>query len=186
MTPDDRELMGRCAASDDQEAFALLVDRWYARLLAFAHGTGLRHGEAEDCIQETFIRAWSARHRYDPRYRVQTWLFTITHRLAISALRRRRHHADLDAVPEPVAGLPAAANEPDQDLWQEAARVLSEKHLRVLWLHYVEAVESKEIASIMGLSAIGARVTLHRARQRLERHLRSQPAWQPVIEELAT
>jgi RNA polymerase sigma-70 factor (ECF subfamily) len=74
----------------DEGAFATLVRRYQRRLTAFL---GQLVGDIElarELTQETFIRAWSALERFDPRYRFSTWLFRIAHNLGIDQLRRRR------------------------------------------------------------------------------------------------
>lgn len=47
--------------------------------------------EAEDVLQRTFLDVWRDAHRYDPKQRFTTWLFTIAHRRAVDALRTTRH-----------------------------------------------------------------------------------------------
>lgn len=59
-------------------------------LFAFAFNALSDRSEAEDCVQETFIRAWRSRHRYSSsRGSVRTWLFAIARNLVIDALRAR-------------------------------------------------------------------------------------------------
>jgi RNA polymerase sigma-70 factor (ECF subfamily) len=78
------------ALTGDEAAFAVLVRRYQRRLTAFL---GQLVGDTElarELTQETFIRAWSALDRFDPKYRFSTWLFRIAHNLGIDQLRRRR------------------------------------------------------------------------------------------------
>jgi RNA polymerase sigma-70 factor (ECF subfamily) len=78
------------ALAGDETAFAVLVRRYQRRLTAFL---GQLVGDTElarELTQETFIRAWSALERFDPKYRFSTWLFRIAHNLGIDQLRRRR------------------------------------------------------------------------------------------------
>jgi RNA polymerase sigma-70 factor (ECF subfamily) len=78
------------ALTGDETAFAVLVRRYQRRLTAFL---GQLVGDTElarELTQETFIRAWSALERFDPKYRFSTWLFRIAHNLGIDQLRRRR------------------------------------------------------------------------------------------------
>jgi RNA polymerase sigma-70 factor, ECF subfamily len=85
----DEELVA-AALDGDERAFAVLVRRYQRRLVAFL---GQLVGDLEvarELAQETFLRAWSALERFDPRFRFSTWLFRIAHNLGIDQLRRRR------------------------------------------------------------------------------------------------
>lgn len=84
------EQLVRLALDGDEDAFTILVRRYQRRLTAFL---GQLVGDVElarELSQETFIRAWSALDRFDPKYRFSTWLFRIGHNLGIDHLRRRR------------------------------------------------------------------------------------------------
>src|SRR5438128_4793333 len=75
---------------DEAGAFAELVARHWARVLAcFYRRLGDRQ-EAEDLAQEAFLRVYRHRHRYQPRAKFTTWLFHIIQNLARNALRSRR------------------------------------------------------------------------------------------------
>src|SRR5208283_573805 len=122
--------------------------------------------------QETFLRAYVNLHRYRPRWRVATWLFTIARRVAINHHRRSR--------PEVVAGSwDSAASEVHEPyrvlveeetrrrLWRLAAQVLSADEWTALWLFYVEEMPAREIAAVLGRSWVGVKTMLFRSRKRL-------------------
>ena len=84
------EKLVELALDGDEDAYGTLVRRYQRRLTAFL---GQLVGDIElarELSQEAFIRAWGALERFDPRYRVSTWLFRIGHNLGIDHLRRRR------------------------------------------------------------------------------------------------
>lgn len=90
------------ALDDDGPPAGFDLPRAYAEhggsLFGFAlNGTGDR-GLAEDCVQETFLRAWRSRERYQPeRASERTWLFAIARNVVVDALRARARR------PRPVA-----------------------------------------------------------------------------------
>ena len=88
MTHDDRILVARCLAGD-QEACATLVNA-YARMVGTViwRATGQRE-DVDDLTQETFLRVFRALRYYDQRARLSTWIYTIAHRVTIDFLRRR-------------------------------------------------------------------------------------------------
>lgn len=86
-------------AAGEQLAFAELVDMYQRPLFGFLGRLGMNQAQAEDIAQETFLRAWTHLHSYQPeRAQFVTWLFTIARNLAYNTLQRAPHqHEMLDA-----------------------------------------------------------------------------------------
>ena len=172
---EDRDL-GQQAAAGDAAAFAELVGRHAQRLHRWLVATGTAHHDAEDVVQESFLRAHVAIARYDARWAFSTWLFTIAHRVRIDLAARRRPQVAVDAhslVAPPAEDDPLPAG----GLWARARAALPADDFRALWLRYAEELEPAEVARVLGINAIAARVRLHRARRRLETLLRADPAF---------
>lgn len=167
-------------AAGEQRAFAELVDLYQRPLFGFLGRLGLGQAQAEDLAQETFLRAWSQLHNYEPeRARFGTWLFTIARNLACNALQRapqRREIQDVD-LPEQAceqAG-PAAAMERTQQnaRLQSALRQLPMADRSALALVYVHELGLADVARIEGNSLAAIKTRLHRARHRLRELLQS-------------
>ena len=168
--PSDEELACRarrgCAGSFEQ-----LVRRYQTPLLHFLRHRGAG-SDADDLLQETFLRALANLDRYRERWRFATWLFTIARRVSINHHRRPRRAKDGDALDWIVSGEPgpaqiAAEKEDRRTLWGMAARILSEEEMTVVWLYYVEDMPAREIASVLGRTWVGVKTLLFRARRRL-------------------
>src|SRR4051812_21472658 len=128
------------ARAGDREAFAELVRRFADRLLRFLVGRGVEREDARDLVQETFLRAWAALDRFDDRYAVSTWLFTIAYRLALN-LRARQARRSHVAIGEAAIAAPAAQavdDAPPGGLWATARGLLGERDYQALWLYYAE------------------------------------------------
>jgi RNA polymerase sigma-70 factor (ECF subfamily) len=101
--PDDRALMQR-ACRGDREAFTELVRRHQRPLLNFFRRCGV-HTDAEDLVQQTFIRLYRYRDRYTPRAKLTTFLYLLARQVWIDELRRRqrteRLRKGLEAEPQP-------------------------------------------------------------------------------------
>lgn len=175
----DADLAVRAAAGCTG-SFAILGGRHqvpivhYLRRLLGRRG-GPRAGcDADDVAQETFLRAWRELNRYDPRRPFSAWLFTIARRTALNHLRGERRHADrIDrAARERAAALAAACDRPAlgpiDSLWDLAAATLPERQFTALWLRYVEELPAAAIAGVLASTTVGVRLTLLRARRRLE------------------
>jgi len=85
----DVRLMLRVRA-DEVGAFEELVEQFQHRLIAVMHHLVGDATEAEDLAQEVFLRVYRARHKYRPRSKFSTWLFTIANNLALNSLRSRQ------------------------------------------------------------------------------------------------
>lgn len=168
--PSDEELA--CLAQQGcATSFEQLVRRFQTPVLHFLRHRGAGT-DAEDQLQETFVRAYTNLHRYQPRWRFATWLFTIARRISINAHRRMRPTPDGEALalavslsPEPVEIV--AEEEDRQRLWGMAAQVLSEEEVTALWLYYVEDMPVREVAAVIERSWVAAKTMLFRARRKL-------------------
>ena len=86
----DAQLMRRVAA-DDQEAIAALYDRFVSLVFRMAYQTLPTRPEAEDAVQEVFVRLWRTADRFDAeKAALVTWVMLITRRHIVDRLRRTR------------------------------------------------------------------------------------------------
>lgn len=166
------------------QSFARLVEQFEGRLFNFLLRRVGVPADAEDLTQETFVRAWERIGQYDPQWRFSTWLFTIGARLAAGRARAARvpavgfGHEDNVAwarlgraggngEPTTWQGSATDAVEAGRRLWDLARHVLNDDQYTALWLRYAEDLAPREIACVLGRSAVGVRVMLFRARAAL-------------------
>jgi RNA polymerase sigma-70 factor (ECF subfamily) len=159
------------------DSFEQLMRRFQAPVLHFLQRRG---GEAEDLLQETFVRAYASLDQYSSRWRFATWLFTIARRVSITHRRRRRRDESREAaIASAESGWPGPAEiamgeDSRRHLWRRAAQILSEEEVTALWLHYGENLGLREIAAVLGRSGAAVKAMLFRSRKRLV----------PLLEEL--
>lgn len=158
--------LARSAAQGDRAAFEAIVRRYARPLAEFAANKAPTVQDAEDIVQETFLRAFVNIQTFDPRFSLKNWLFTIAYRLIISGYRKKKP-ARLDgrACSEMIDAQPNDDTQQDW-LWELAEQIGDSVHT-VLWLRYKQEMEIADIAKIMNRSQIGVRVLLHRARRKL-------------------
>jgi RNA polymerase sigma-70 factor, ECF subfamily len=157
------------AASGSVEAFEELALQFEPRIYGFlCRHVGNAH-DAQDLTQDTFVRAWRAIARFDPKRDFATWLFVIARRAAANHFRARRTHDELteDLAAEP---LEPRSDETD-DLWR-AAQKLKRSYYEALWLRYAVGFSVAQTARVMGLTTIHVKVILHRARKELARRIK--------------
>ncbi len=156
------------ARAGSRLSFEELALRYKRRLFVYLRARLGSDQDAEDMVQETFLRLYRNIGSYDPAYRFSTWLYTSANRLAISSFRKkcaRGARVDPDGVP----GVAPAGAEGDGvlgGLW-EAARMLGGTQFRVLWLRYGEGMTVAAIAASLSKSPLAVRLVLHRARTNL-------------------
>jgi RNA polymerase sigma-70 factor (ECF subfamily) len=143
--------------------------------------------QAEDVVQETYLRVWKGLARFDPAKLTKgdpfAWLVKIAHNTAVSLARRRRPvptssvgaAAGAPALPEPVApeagpARQAEDNERDDALHRALAGLKAHKRL-LLELHYRQELSHRDIADGQGLTTCQVNMTLYATRQELRARL---------------
>lgn len=151
--------------------------------------------EAADVVQETFLRAHKARHRFDPsRAAFGTWLYQIALNYCRGRLRRKRlltvpwfsHLIDTEARPGADRPGPEAQllrNEYQRALW-EAIEGLSDRLKEVIILHYYLNIPAVEIAKMLDCPEGTVYSRLHNARRSLAEQLGQQGLATPDLPEV--
>lgn len=168
---------------DDAAAFGELVARHQDRLVSVLTYQVGRRELAEELAQETFLRVYKARDRYEPGAKFTTWLFTIANNLALNAKRglARKKEVRLGTGSPDEAGIAAAhptaasAGMPTRiadrtelrDAVQAAIATLSERQRTAVLLAKFEHMEYVEIGEVLGMSSKGVKSLLARARENL-------------------
>jgi len=163
----------------DQDAFAVLVERYKDAVQNLAYRMLSNATEAEDVTQEAFVRAYTQLATYKPVHKFSTWLLSIASHLAIDQLRRRRFLAlPLEEVPflEWIADMgtgpeQSALEGEQQDEIQGYLQQLPAKYRAVIVLRYWYDFSYEEIATALNLTPALVKARLHRARELLARYM---------------
>jgi len=175
----DTELVELVLAGD-QDAFAVLVERYKDAVQNLAYRMLGNVTEAEDVTQEAFVRAYTQLATYKSVHKFSTWLLSIASHLAIDQLRRRRFLAlPLEDVPflEWIADLGAGPEQSalageEQDEIQQYLQRLPSKYRAVIVLRYWYDFSYAEIARALKLTPALVKARLHRARELLARYMK--------------
>jgi RNA polymerase sigma-70 factor (ECF subfamily) len=167
----------RAIANGDSAAFQRLIAREGPKLLRFARGLLGNLDEAEDAVQDTFIRLWENAALWTPEARIGTWLHRVCLNRSIDVLRRRRAFVDDTILDEfaDSAVLPDATlvtNETTLSLRDAIERLPTRQRTAILLFHFQESSQ-REAAEIMGVSEAAFESVLARARRQLKRWLSS-------------
>ena len=162
------------AVAGDREAYAELVSQYYPSCMRVATRMLRNRADAEDVVQETFLRALRALSSYDQEVPFRAWLFRILlnrcHTVALSRTRRERRFVSDDVALHTAAAKPDAV--PDNEAGVIAAVEELEPKLREAFLlKYVEEMEYTEMARITGASISALKMRVKRACEALRPRL---------------
>jgi RNA polymerase sigma-70 factor (ECF subfamily) len=177
---DDLSLVARLQRGD-QDAFESLVRSHGGRLLSVARRFLGSNEDAEDAVQETFIKAFKAIHTFEERAQLHTWLHRIVVNTSLMKLRERRRKPQEsidDLLPTFVAdGHQTTESREWSDallerkqtaaIVRQAIATLPQQHRTVLILRDIEERDTAETAAMLGTTTTVVKVRLHRARQAL-------------------
>jgi RNA polymerase sigma-70 factor (ECF subfamily) len=175
---DERTLVSR-AITRDREAFGALYDRHVVRVYRHIYYMVGNAAEAADLAAQAFLQAWEAIERYEIRGApFVSWLLRIAHNLGVSYLRSRREGAQL---PETLVDHGSQRN-PEEAVQQqmegervrEAILGLRDEQRQVIILRFVEDLDYREVAEIVGKSVAAVRVIQHRALNALRKQMQRE------------
>ena len=158
----------------DVSAYRELVERHGRKLHHYAIRLLRDASEAEDIVQETFLKLWQSAGDYAPQARVTTWLHRIAHNLAVDRLRKRGRWQPFEEDDAP----PVSAEQPHRiDERQRAASLdlalseIPERQRAALLLVYLHELSGREAAEVLGVSESALESLLARARRALKARL---------------
>jgi RNA polymerase sigma-70 factor (ECF subfamily) len=172
------------AQSGDGDAFRLLVERHSRSVFRLAFRMTGNEQDAEDVVQETFLRAYKQLSHYESRSSFATWLYRIASNYSLDLIRMRKRHEDKrENDPEEGRSImdTVAATEPAQDRLVFSAQVqlsvtaamneLSDLERSAFVLRHFEGMSIEEIGSMLGTSLNATKHSIFRAVQKLRKRL---------------
>lgn len=150
-----------------RQTFERLVGEHAGRVHALAQRLGPR-GEAEDLVQETFVRAWRGLHRFRREAELGTWLYRILLNLCRDRFRRLAR-GTVSTLPRPDVVDPAT-HAARRDLLERvllAVDVLPPRQREALWMRVRAGLRYAEIARVMGIRVGSVKSHLVAARRTL-------------------
>jgi RNA polymerase sigma-70 factor, ECF subfamily len=188
-TRTEDDLVAR-ARERDEFAIRALIQRHNQRLYRIARGILRDDAEAEDALQEGYLRAFSHLNDFAGNSAIGTWLCRIVMNEALGRLRQRRPTVEWNSMEE--AGMPSAEivrfstarSRPDPEraaaqrqirgLLEAAIDRLPEDFRIVLIARVVEEMSVQETASLLGIRPETVKTRLHRARLAMRRTIEAQ------------
>jgi RNA polymerase sigma-70 factor (ECF subfamily) len=156
----------------DSQAFRQILDHHFGSISAYVQRMIQHSAEAEDIVQETFVRLWTSRDRFDAnRVKLSTWLHRIAHNLCIDSYRRNQHRIEVseDTFQEGPQLEYEKAMESRQV--RSALMELAERQRNAIVLCHYQGLPNKQAAEILGVSVDALESLLRRGRSKLKDRL---------------
>ena len=154
------------AKAGDRQAFAMLVDAMYPRSLRFALHMVENREDAEEAVQDTFVRVWHSLGRFRDDARFEPWLFRIlANRCRSLMVKRRRHNILIQYGEVPERGTPVSEGD-DRDWLEEIYKILATlpvEQREAFLLRHVEDMAYEDIAAVTGVGLSALRMRVKRA-----------------------
>jgi len=181
MHDDELELVDRFHAGEEQ-AFNILTLRYQEKIYWVVRRMIPDHDEADDIVQDVFIRAYHSLKSFKGESSVYTWLYRIAVNLSLNEIRRKKirktfsldesttgqHRTDDDTPVE------AMEREEQSQMIRDAIERLQEKQKKVFILRYYEELPYEEIAKIVQTSVGGLKANYFHAVRKIGEYVKNE------------
>lgn len=156
-------------------AFEELVRRYSAQLYQQIRRIVQYHDDADDVLQNTFLKAWTALDNFRGDAQVTTWLYRIAMNESITFLQKQRNNVSLDdeesAAARSLESDPYFDGDEIETQLQEAIAQLPEKQRIVFNLRYYDEMPYEEMSKVLGTSVGALKASYHFALDKLKKFL---------------
>lgn len=170
------EIIATEVQNGNAQAFGLLVERYEAKLLRYAKRFLFGYEDAEDQVQEVFIKAYSNIQSFDPNRSFNSWIYRIAHNEFINAIKKRGREPLSFFDPDTLFPHPTDPHQADHEVQANELKTmldsclnqLDPKYREPLVLYYYEEQDYQEIADIMHIPPSTVGVRLRRGKEQLQ------------------
>lgn len=177
----DEEVVSRVLAGE-VELFEILMRRYNQRLYRVSRIILRDDAEAEDVMQDAYVRAYEHLHQFAGKAAFSTWLTRIAIHEALARKRRRGRQEELDALPmngESMSILKSSGPSPEdgtaasqaRELLETAIERLPETYRTIVVMREVEEMSVADTAASLGVTEAVVKTRLHRAHAMLRKEL---------------
>lgn len=159
------------------EAFSLLLNKYQQKVYWHIRRMVLNHDDADDLVQDVFIKVWKNLINFRQDSQLYTWLYRIATNESITFLNKKKakNNVSIDEVSEQLSD---SLNEEDyftgdaiQKKLQQALLTLPEKQKLVFNMKYYDDMKFQEISDVLGTSVGALKASYHLAVKKIEQHL---------------
>ncbi len=154
------------------KGFKLLVESYSQRLYWHIRSIVKNHHDANDVVQNTFIKIFKGIKSFKAESKLYTWLYRIATNESLTFLKRKKSTSSMDDGALQIKIAPSFHDENDTiEKLKNALELLPEKQKLVFNLRYYEEMTYQDISEITGTSIGGLKASYHHAVKKLKKHL---------------
>jgi len=147
----------------DSTAATLLIEQISSRLYGFFVAQVRDHHEAEDLVQDSWLRIHKARHTWRPGEPVLPWIYAIARRAQIDAYRKKQRIGQRELPKEELGEIPGRNREPSLPDLSELLQALPPQQRETVFLLKVTGLSLEEVSRATGASIGAVKQRAHRA-----------------------
>ena len=167
----DESLFSRIEAGE-KEAFCTLYQQTSNAVFSYALSLLRNRTDAEDAMQETFLKIRSAAHLYTPMGKPMAWIFTITRNICMMKYRRQKHFSAISvAVIREDVHFHQIEDREDRIVLETAFQVLSQEECQIIVMHAVSGLRHREISELLHIPLSTVLSKYRRGLKKLRRQL---------------
>lgn len=168
------EEVAREIIDGDNDKFEIIINRYEQKLLRYVIYLINNKSNANDAVQETFIKTYINLKSFNPKYKFSSWIYRIAHNEAMNIVKKNRNlsEQDIDEIP-PLSYDAQIEKDIDKKILQEdvmlCLKKLDLKYREVIQLAYFENMKYEEISDILKIPVSTVGIRLSRARNNLKK-----------------
>jgi RNA polymerase sigma factor (sigma-70 family) len=163
-----------------QKAFAVILDRYSERLYWHVRKIVISHDDADDVVQNTFIKVFRSLHLFRGDSRFYTWLYRIGTNEALSFLQKKKQHQSED-IDDHIVALAGTLQSDEyfdgddiQQKLQQAIAQLPHKQRVVFNMKYFDDMKYTDMAEILETSVGALKASYHHAVKKIEAYIQNE------------
>ncbi len=168
----DTDTLIKRIADGDKQALAELYNTTRSAVYGFSLSITKNEADAEDVLQETYIKVWNNAAAYTSKGNPMAWLLTVVKNLSLMKLREHKRTDDL-AEDEwaKLSREDSATSEDERQFLHEALSILTDEERQIVMLHAVAGIKHREISQLTDISLSTVLSKYHRALKKLRSHM---------------
>jgi RNA polymerase sigma factor (sigma-70 family) len=175
----DQALLDRMRNARQAEAcLHVLVDRYKEKLYYHIHRIVLNHDDADDALQNTFLRLWEKQAGFRQESSLFTWLYRVATNEALGILRKRKPQIDIETIDTSALNQHSMGIEYSSDdisaLLEAAVNTLPEKQRMVFNLRFYDEMPYTEMSEVLDTSEGALKASYHIAVKKIDAFLRNK------------
>jgi RNA polymerase sigma-70 factor (ECF subfamily) len=175
---DDKEILELCKSEQSvEEGFILLVKTYQQRIYWHIRRMVIYHDDADDVMQETWIKVWKGLGNFREDSRLFTWIYRIATNEALTFIKRKKRISSIpfDEGGEELSSIidtaPLISGDEISKKLQKAVMQLPAKQRLIFNMKYFDEMKYEDISDVLGTTVGGLKASYHLAVKKIEKYL---------------